>query len=413
MEKVIQTGSLIKHIYIHFPFCLRKCNYCSFYSERYSALRIKKYIFYLLKEIDLYKNRFALKPETIYFGGGTPSLLSSEDFRTIFSSLVPKLRQHNLVPIRQLSDRNIEISLEANPININEIYIEKLIEIPINRISLGAQSFIDEELKLLGRLHDSDKINNSYKVLRNSGYKNISLDMIYGLPSQTGNDVKFSLERMIELDPEHISIYCLSLEKDVPLFSQKSLIPSDEKVSSFYEMIRGILIEAGYEQYEISNFAKKGFASKHNICYWSDKFYLGFGPSASGYINLVKFHPELYLPGWGSRRTLNNENKIFRYTNPADLEEYFKQVEASEVFENFRSLSKYDHEKEFIFLSLRRTKGMSLQEYQAKFKEVFLHKYRKIIDKYLKKNFIEIEDDFLKLTPKAYFVSNEIFSEFM
>ncbi len=413
MEKVIQTGSLIKHIYIHFPFCLRKCNYCSFYSERYSNSRIKKYIFYLLKEIDLYKNRFDLKPETIYFGGGTPSLLSSEDFGTIFSSLVPKLLQHNLVPIRQLPDRNIEITLEANPININEIYTEKLIELPINRISLGAQSFIDEELKLLGRLHDSDKIYNSYKVLRNSGYKNISLDMIYGLPSQTVNDAKFSLERMIELDPEHISIYCLSLEKDVPLFSRKSLIPSDEKVSSFYEMIREILIEAGYEQYEISNFAKKGFESKHNLCYWSDKSYLGSGPSASGYINLVKFHPELYPPGCGSRRTSNNENKIFRYTNPADLEEYFKQVETSEVFENFGSLSKYDHEKEFIFLSLRRTKGMSLQEYQAKFKEGFLQKYRKIIDKYLKKNFIEIKNSFIRLTPKAYFVSDEIFSEFM
>ncbi len=326
-----------------------------------------------------------------------------------------------LVPIRQLPDGNIEITLELNPINITPEFVIDLSETPINRISLGAQSFIDSELDLLGRLHNSQQISRAFELLRNQRFENISLDLIYGLPNQKMQDVLFSLDRIIELNPEHVSIYCLSLEENVPLYSKKHLIPEDDVISGFYNLIRTRLISSGFEQYEISNFAKKGFESKHNLCYWSDKYYLGFGPCAAGYF------------------------KNSRYTHPADLDEYFNIVKISEVekhrnvrrssdclgeketqhsedstkskhsevLRNFVNLTESDQEKEFIFLSLRKTKGMNLKEFENKFRKDFLKKYRKTVDKYLENNFLEIESEFMKLTPKAYFISNEIFSEFV
>ena len=366
---------LINYIYIHIPFCLRKCHYCSFYSERFASELKNKFVSYLIKEISLFKEKFKIKPLTIYFGGGTPSLLDVSDIQKIIS-------QFDLAQIQ-------EITLESNPKNITAKYIQKLSETPINRISLGAQSFIDSELNLLGRLHNSEQISRAFELLRNQRFENISLDLIYGLPNQKMQDVLFSLEKVIELDPEHVSLYCLSLEDSVPLYSKKHLIPEDEVIADFYDLIRTRLISSGFEQYEISNFAKRGFESKHNLCYWSDKYYLGFGPSAAGYF----------------------EN--FRYTNPADLEEYFRQIETSEVFKNFGSLSESDHEKEFIFLSLRKTKGMNLKEFQSKFDENFLKKYEKIIAKYIKNKYLEINEDFIRLTPKAYFISNEIYTEFV
>ena len=354
---------------------MRKCNYCSFYSEKYTPELKNKFVSYLIEEIFLFKKRFKIEPLTIYFGGGTPSLLEVSDIQKIIS-------QFDLAQIQ-------EITLESNPKNITMEFIQKLSETPINRISLGAQSFIDSELNLLGRLHNSEQIAQAFELLRNQGFNNISLDLIYGLPHQKMQEVQCSLDRIIELDPEHVSLYCLSLEDSVPLYSKKYLIPENEVIADFYDLIRSRLVSSGFEQYEISNFAKKEFTSKHNLCYWSDKYYLGFGPSAAGYL----------------------ENT--RYTNPADLEEYFEAIKTSQIFGNLGSLTHEEHEKEFIFLSLRKTRGMNLKEFEKKFKKDFLEKYRKIIDKYVENNFLEIEGEFIKLTPKANFISNEIFAEFV
>ncbi len=354
---------------------MRKCNYCSFYSEKFTSDLKNRFVSFLIKEINQVKQRFKIKPLTIYFGGGTPSLLDVSDIQKIIS-------QFDLSQVQ-------EITLESNPKNITSVFVQKLSETPINRISLGAQSFIDSELNLLGRLHNSEQISRAFELIRNQGFNNISLDLIYGLPNQKMLDVQFSLERIIELNPEHVSLYCLNLEENVLLYSKKHLIPEDEVIAGFYDLIRRELISSGYEQYEISNFAKKGFESKHNLCYWSDKLYLGFGPSAAGYF-------------------VNT-----RYTNPADLEEYFGAIKTSQIIGNLVSLTNEEHEKEFIFLSLRKTKGINLKEFENKFQKDFLEKYRKTIDKYLDNNFLEIEGEFIKLTPKAYFISNEIFSEFM
>jgi oxygen-independent coproporphyrinogen-3 oxidase len=371
MEEIFQTDPLIEHIYIHVPFCLKKCDYCSFYSEIFSEEVKNKYLTNLTKEIEAYKAHFKIQPRTIYFGGGTPSLLLPEEIESI-------LQRFN-------TSNTIEATLEINPVSITCEYANKLKQTSINRISLGAQSFVDEELKLLGRLHNSKQIIKAYDHLRAAGFTNISLDLIYGLPRQKKSDLLFSIEKSIELDPEHISTYCLSLDEDVPLFSQKALIPDDETVSEFYYLIRKKLISAGFEQYEISNFARKRFESEHNLCYWKDKFYLGLGPAAAGYIDL------------------------FRYTNPADIKKYFQM----DLFLNWKKISDEDHEKEFIFLALRKTKGMNLKDFQFSFKENFLLKYEKEIAKYLENKYLEIAGDFIRLTPKSYFISNEIFTEFM
>jgi oxygen-independent coproporphyrinogen III oxidase len=373
MGKNTQADQVISYVYIHVPFCLKKCSYCSFFSIEFSKEASNRFVKYLIKEINLFKQKYIIKPKTIYFGGGTPSLLTAEQINLIISQF-------------DISKAE-EITLECNPVNINNKYAEYLTSTPINRISLGAQSFLDKELKILGRLHKVNKISTSFKILRDHGYKNISLDLIYGLPNQTKKDVGFSLNEIIKLDPEHISTYCLSLEKDVPLFSKIDEIPADEKVAEFYYLIRNKLISAGFGHYEISNFAKSGFESKHNLCYWNDEHYLGFGPSSAGYFGNI------------------------RYTNPANIEEYYKMLDGNKIMTDKIFLNKDDHEKEYIFLGLRKAAGLDLEEFKNKFKTDFTEKYDHIIQKF--NNLLEINDKIIKLKLEAYFISDEIFSEFM
>ena len=347
------------------------------------------------KEIDLWQKEFILKPRTIYFGGGTPSLLSGNEINSIID-------QFDLSQIE-------EISLETNPINITKKYAEEIAQTKINRISLGVQSFRKKELKLLGRLHDSTQAESAYKILRKEGFQNISFDLIYGLPYQTKADLIFSIEKFIKLEPEHISTYCLSLEADVSLYSLKNMIPADESVSEFYYLISEKLLAAGYEQYEISNFSKPGYKSMHNLCYWNDKPYLGLGPSAAGYIH--NCHPEPF--GTAQDKLSRRIGSDYRYSNPANVVEYYKMITKKHIHQNREELSLEDHEKEFIFLALRKTIGMNLNKFNEEFNCDFLIKYQKIIDKFYQKNLLEIEGDYIRLSSKAYFVSNEIFAEFM
>ncbi|HPR18328.1 MAG TPA: radical SAM family heme chaperone HemW [Candidatus Cloacimonadota bacterium] len=369
----------IEYIYIHVPFCLSKCGYCSFYSERFAPDLKRKYLRFLQEEIAFCQQKFELKPKTIYFGGGTPSLLSGKEIDAI-------LHNFDLTETR-------EITLEANPVCITPKYTETISQTKINRISLGIQSFDDSELQLLGRLHNGKQAENALRLLRENGFSNLSFDLIYGLPKQTINDLRFSLEKFIELAPPHISTYCLSLEPDVPLYFMKSQIPHDEQVAEFYFLIRETLIDAGYRQYEISNFAQPGMASQHNLCYWNDQFYLGLGPAAAGY--------------------LFNGNHRIRYTNPADLQEYFQQIEAKIIFPEAEEITETEQEKEFIFLALRKTEGLNLSEFQNKFGENFREKYKLIIEKYQRVKLLELTDEYVKLLPEAYFVSNEILAEFV
>ncbi|MDD3050107.1 MAG: radical SAM family heme chaperone HemW [Candidatus Cloacimonetes bacterium] len=368
----------IEHVYIHVPFCLRKCGYCSFYSVESADTQTRlAFIQALKKEINSHKNHFLLNPKTIYFGGGTPSLLSPEEITDI---------------LEQFPTENCyEITLEVNPATVDSNYIYSLRKTGVNRISIGAQSFLNEELKLLGRLHDSNSIVDTYNEFKIAGFSNISLDLIYGLPNQKGSDVKLSLKKLTDLKPQHVSIYCLSLEKNTPMYRSISDIPSDDIVSDFYYTVIDTLENTGLMQYEISNFALMGYESQHNLCYWNQSHYLGLGPSAAGFIPSSET--------WG-----------VRYVNAANLQSYLNNPENAVVEKEQISLR--EAEKEFVCIGLRKTAGIELNEYSQKFSQDFVLRYKKILDSLQKQGFVEITDKSIRLSRKALFVSNAVLGKF-
>lgn len=271
----------VYNTYIHIPFCEKKCNYCDFISFSFSQKANDKYVDYLLKEIELYKkyHDLTVKQDTIYFGGGTPSLLSIQDLKRILSKF--------------FYDENTEITIEINPKTIDK---EKLLEyqkIGINRLSIGIQSFNDKILKTLGRIHNSSEAIKIYTDAREVGFENISLDLMFSLPNQSFDDLKQDLERLFTLTPEHFSIYSLIWEEGTKFYRDlkagKLKETDNELEAQMYEFIIEEAKKNFYEHYEISNFSKKGFQSRHNTVYWENKNYLGIGLSAAGYLGNVRY----------------------------------------------------------------------------------------------------------------------------
>ena len=338
---------------------------------------------FLEREIELFQEKFLLKPQTIYFGGGTPSLLETDYINRILSTFE--------------LDEIKEVTLEANPVNITERKVKAWSNSRINRLSLGVQSFKETELQTLGRLHNNKNTYSAWKLLKQEGFSNLSLDLIYGLPFQKEEDLGSSIKAALKLEPQHISLYCLSLDPQVPLYPASKDLPPDDQIADLYEFIRIKLKAAGYQQYEISNFARPGFESQHNMAYWSDKSYIGLGPSAAGYI-------------------CSNDNSGIpagiRYTNPADLKEYFRDLDQGNIMKSSVSLTEEDHKKEFIFLNLRKTAGFELTEYQKVFNIEFQEEFQDQITQLFKLGLLKIDSGYLKLTPQAYYVSNEIFGYF-
>lgn len=364
----------INHVYCHVPFCLRKCNYCSFYSIC-DLNKINPWYELVKKEIRSIPKQYQISPKTIYFGGGTPSLVKPNLLQNIINCFDAGL--------------STEITIEVNPVNINSDYLNQLQDTSVNRISMGVQSFQDQELELLGRLHSAKMAIDAFDLLRKYNFQNLSLDLIFGLPNQSLHNLKDNLKRMIDLSPEHISVYCLSLENDVPLYNKIDLIPSNDILSKMYFLIRDTLQDAGYLHYEISNFTRKGFQSIHNSAYWQDKYYLGLGPSASGYLD------------------------DFRYNNPSNLDEYAENLKHNNLFPNKQLMTKDIHKSEYVFLGLRQLRGLNISEYKQRFNESIDVKFGKVIRKYLDLNLLILDKGFLKLSPKALFVSNEIFTDFV
>ncbi|MCD6181169.1 MAG: radical SAM family heme chaperone HemW [Candidatus Cloacimonetes bacterium] len=365
--------NILRHVYIHVPFCEKKCAYCSFYSVKYQDDLKEKYIKALYREIELFQEKYTIKPYTIYLGGGTPSLLDPTEIQEI-------LEKFYLMDFR-------EITIEANPQHLTHRYARDLKKTLVNRVSVGTQSFREIELKTLGRIHTARQNIKAYKNLRKAGFDNISLDFMYGLPGQTMDDVAISLQALIKLDPDHISTYCLSLDESVPLYSQRNAIPDDDDVAAFYDLIRRNLNAAFFTQYEISNFARDGKHSQHNMCYWSDKRYLGFGPAASGYVDQM------------------------RYANPDDVDAWCANIAENRVMPNAHSLSYAEWENEYIFLNLRKKEGIWLEDFERTFGVPFTDKYMSVLNKYADQLMRTPTHIFLR--PEAYFVSNSLFTEFI
>jgi oxygen-independent coproporphyrinogen-3 oxidase len=261
----------VEHLYVHVPFCAAKCNYCAFYSEAGSAGKMEDYVDALLLELD--RCAAELVPKTIFFGGGTPSLLPTPLMRRILERLASKL------PLGQLR----EWSIECNPSTVSSEKAKLFREFGVNRISMGVQALDDELLETIGRVHSVTGAVDSYQKLREAGFQNINLDLMFGLPGQTMDHWTKTLNKAIQLGPEHLSTYCLILEEDTHFWSllQKGLIKPDEELElAMYETGMEMLAAAGYRQYEISNFAKPDRECAHNIAYWESEDYIGLGPSA-------------------------------------------------------------------------------------------------------------------------------------
>jgi oxygen-independent coproporphyrinogen III oxidase len=269
----LQSSHRLRHIYVHIPFCARICPYCAFYKDLLDRSQTWRFCEAILRDLDQQYASFALTPETIYFGGGTPTALTTSQLELLLGGF------RNRLDLSLLA----EWTIEANPGSVSARKAALLRKLGVTRVSLGIQSWDDELLNLLGREHNSQQAEQSFHVLRAAGFLNVNVDLMFGLPGQTVEQWKFTLEKTIALQPDHISAYCLTYEEDTEFFlrhARGELLQDMDTDAAFFEMTMSILEDAGYEQYEISNYARPGFSSVHNRSYWLGKDYLGIGPSA-------------------------------------------------------------------------------------------------------------------------------------
>ena len=366
-------------IYVHIPFCARKCNYCAFNSKVGRISEIENYVDALIKEISLFPESHSLSD--VYFGGGTPSILKIESLEKIFNAITKKFTV----------EKNAEITIEINPRTVDKNFLKNLREIGFNRLSTGVQSFNDKLLKIIGRIHDSKtalETVESAKIF----FDNISVDLMYGLPNQTLEDVKNSVEIAANLNVQHISIYGLEIEEGTKFFEQKNILnlPSEELSSDMYDFITEKIPALGFERYEISNFAKKNFESRHNTGYWTGKKYFGFGAGAHSF------------------------TKNFRTSNEKNISTYIKKIRAGEkVSEIEEILTEKSAMEEFCFLGLRMTAGISVKKFFETFGKNIFEIYGEVLKKYFALELLKFDGDKIFFTPRGFKVSNIILSDFL
>lgn len=378
MGQDIPPGKITRAIYLHIPFCLSKCNYCSFFSVPYDRQHMQSYLAYLHKELELFMGSYPIRPASIYFGGGTPSLLTAAEIQ----SLIDKLLFGQDIG-------TVEITLEINPIQITKSFMDALAITGINRLSIGLQAMNDAQLAWLSRKHKVSQIPGKIRLLKEYGYRNISCDLIYGLPGSGVQDLKDNLLRFLELEPQHISTYLLCLEESPGLRDSIPLLPDDEMQALQYDTIRRILDDNGFEQYEISNFALDGFESRHNLCYWNWENYLGLGASAAGWI------------------------EPFCYTNPASLEQYYSDLDKGITMASCELCEEKQQKEDYLMMGLRKTRGIKLAEYQARFGTDLLKDFESVINLPLMDKVLNISSTHLALKPEFMFVSNQVIGKFL
>ena len=383
-------------LYIHIPFCKQKCQYCDFKSYAGKEKFIDTYIRWLEFELkgvgegnrlDYENNLDDLAVvKSIYIGGGTPSFIDGKYIEEILSIA----NEYYTV------DDNAEITIEVNPGTIDKDKFETYLRNGINRISIGLQSTHDRLLKELGRIHTYQDFLNTYNLARSVGFKNINVDLMLGLPNQSLQDLEESLKEIIKLNPEHISVYSLIIEEGTPFYDKLEMneivLPDDELERKMYWVTKKELENAGYIHYEISNFAKPGFESKHNLSCWNQEEYIGIGVAAHSYTNDV------------------------RYSNIDSIEEYIKNYEEDNETDNFvfhEKQTKISKMKEFMMLGLRKIQGIRIQDFKNKFGENPIYLYRKELEKLVNEGLLEIDGDVIKLTNKGIDLANLVWEEFV
>ncbi len=272
----------IRHIYVHIPFCARICPYCAFYKDLLDRSQTSRFCEAILRELDQQRAMFTLSPETIYFGGGTPTALTTSQLEFLLGGFHERLDLSTVT----------EWTIEANPGSVSARKASLLHKLGVTRVSLGVQSWDNDLLKILGREHNSHQAEQSFRILRAAGFSNINVDLMFGLPGQTIEQWKFTLDKTIALQPDHVSAYCLTYEEDTEFFMRHArgeLRQDTDADATFFETAMSILEDAGYEQYEISNYACPGSSSVHNRAYWLGKDYLGLGPSAFSTVGMQRW----------------------------------------------------------------------------------------------------------------------------
>lgn len=381
-------------IYVHIPFCVKKCDYCDFLSFSSDESVIRQYIDAVIKEIKA--EEFLEKTtevDTIFFGGGTPSLIKSEYICEVLQAL------RDSFSIQE----GAEITIEANPGTLDGDKLAVYREIGINRVSMGVQSFVDKELRLLGRIHDRNQAVKSYELIRNYGFDNINIDLISHLPGQSIAEVNENLSYIKSLEPEHVSVYNLIVEPDTPFFekygneSGQKLLPNENLSEAidiaYWEELRSL----GYNRYEISNFSKDNCECAHNLGYWERKPYRGYGLGAASLIKNMgeyRFSAERRMQDY-----LEAAEKRLRDRNNA--EEPLNKLTVSEAME------------EFMFLGLRKVEGVKSQEFLLAFDQNIMDVYGGIIDKYTRLNLMIRDDEGVRLNNKGLTLSNIILSDFL
>lgn len=365
---------MINYLYIHLPFCIKKCIYCDFLSVPYDNFFARRYVEALDREFFLRKE-ITGKLKSVYIGGGTPTVLPAESFARLFASLRESFEFYP----------DAEITVEANPGTIDEDKIQILLSLGVNRLSIGVQSFVDKELLTLGRTHSSDEALRAVDIVKKSRIKNFSIDLIYAIPGQTPESWGYTISRALEFSPEHISTYELTPEHGTPLHEalkeKKLMMPGEEIIVEMYNYTIDTLIGAGYRHYEISNFAKEGLECIHNLNYWNRGEYIGIGAGAHSF--------------WSDKRIKNT----------VDIKKYIELLNYNQLpIDESIEISCEDALKEIIFLGLRKTEGINMRGIEEEL-GVKLHEAAEDL---LKEGLIEIDGSYLRLARKGLVLSNEI-----
>lgn len=369
-------------IYIHIPFCKSRCIYCGFYSTTLLDLR-KKYINAVCREMELRKNYIREPFSTIYLGGGTPSLLDEAELTKLF------LYINNVYEV----DRNAEITMECNPEDITPEFTNMLSRLPINRVSMGAQTFADSRLRLLHRRHNSDEVKHAVKLLREAGIKNISIDLMFGFPDESLSQWKEDISAALALNLEHISAYSLMYEEDTPLWKMLDTgkvkeIDEELSLTMFKELVCQ-LTDAGYEHYEISNFARPGYRSRHNSSYWHQVPYIGLGAAAHSF-------------------DLNS-----RQWNVADLKLYIEEINNGIIPMEREELDNDTTFNDIITTALRTSDGIDLNALETRLGKRYRNTLISAAGKHLEQGLLEIRHDRLRLTSEGIFISDMVMSDLM
>lgn len=376
-------------IYVHIPFCKKKCKYCDFTSFSCAEEKYEDYFKCLKQEIIEKSEEIKgdeIVVDTIYIGGGTPSIVPADYIEQIVATIKNNYKV----------EKNAEITIEVNPGTVDREKLQKYYDIGINRLSIGLQSTNDKLLEMLGRIHTYSEFEDVYETARQVGFKNINVDLMIGLPKQTIEYVEDSLKKLIEKSPEHISVYSLIVEENTKMYdlieSGELELPDENLEREMYWKVKNTLQENGYKHYEISNFAKEGYESKHNLNCWKQHSYLGFGVAAHSYYDGM------------------------RYSNIESLNRYIENHKSGESVYNIvfhEKQSKEEMMKEYMLLGLRKINGIKISEFKEKFIDNPIYYFREQLNKLVEQDLVEVSEDRIYLTNKGLDLANIVWMEFV